>query len=80
MPTDGSSGCKQESELAKGVMCAHRTGKLSASSAGEAAWGLFCMSSPENIILTGSQGILTWQAMLVSPPFPLHPRTPQSPS
>lgn len=47
MPTDGSSGCKQDSKLAKGVICVHGMGKLSASSVGEAAPGLCCVSSPK---------------------------------
>lgn len=38
------------------------------------------MSSPESIILTGSQGFLPWQAMLVSPLFSLHTRTHQYPA
>lgn len=40
----------------RGVTCVHGTAKLSASAAGEAAPGLFRVSSPESIILTGSQG------------------------
>lgn len=40
------------------MVCVHGTGKLSASSAGQTAPGLFCVSSPESITLTGSQGLL----------------------
>ena len=69
-----------KSELAKGMICVHRMGKMSASSAGESAAGLFCASSPESITLTGSQGLFTWQATMVSPLFSPHTRTPQRPA
>lgn len=54
------------------MVCVHGTGKLLASSARQAAPRLFCVSSPESITLTGTQGLLPLHATLVSPLFSLH--------
>lgn len=58
------------------MVCVHGTAGFLASSARQGAPGLFFVSSPESITLTGSQDLLPLQATWVSPLFCPSPQCP----